>query len=77
MAEFWETTVQFEIDNGSGKVKKVKEYYLVAANSASYAEAQVHKILQGQSDFNVISTKQSKITNVKTSDVEGKEPESE
>jgi len=73
--EYWECTVQFEIDNGNGKVKKTKEYYLVAANSASYAEAQVHKILQGQSDFTVISTKQSKITDVKTSDVEGKEPE--
>ena len=24
MSEFWETTVQFEIDNGNGKVKKNK-----------------------------------------------------
>ena len=33
MSEFWETTVQFEIDNGNGKVKKTKEYYLVSADS--------------------------------------------
>mgnify|MGYP001477756521 CR=1 FL=1 len=25
MSEFWETTVQFEIDNGNGKIKKTKE----------------------------------------------------
>ena len=34
MSEFWETTVQFEIDNGNGKIKKTKEYYLVSADSA-------------------------------------------
>ena len=72
MAEYWEATVQFEVDNGNGKVKKTKEYYLVTADSASYAEAQVHKILEGQSDFTVIGTKQSKINIVRTVDIEGK-----
>ena len=73
MAQFWEATVQFEIDNGNGKVKKVKEYYLVAADSASYAEAQVNQILKGETDFTVISTKQSKINTVRIVDVDGKE----
>ena len=72
MSEFWETTVQFEIDNGNGKIKMTKEYYLVSADSASYAEAQVHQILKGENDFTVISTKQSKITTVRTVDVDGK-----
>ena len=49
-----------------------KEYYLVSADSASYAEAQVHQILKGENDFTVISTKQSKITTVRTVDVDGK-----
>ncbi len=73
MAQFWETTVQFEIDNGNGKVKKMKEYYLVAADSASYAEAQVNQILKGETDFTVISTKQSKINTVRIVDVDGKD----
>ena len=47
MAQFWEATVQFETDNGNGKIKKTKEYYLVAADSASNAEAQVNVILEG------------------------------
>ena len=73
MAQFWEATVQFEIDNGNGKVKKKKEYYLVAADSASYAEAQVNQILKGETDFTVISTKQSKINTVRIVDVDGKD----
>ena len=64
--EFWETTVQFEISNNGGKPKKVKEYYLVVANSATFAEAQVSKLLKDESDFIVISTKKSKITVVET-----------
>ena len=73
MAQFWEATVQFEIDNGTGKVKKMKEYYLVAADSASYAEAQVNQILKGEPDFTVISTKQAKINTVRIVDVDGKD----
>ena len=73
MAQFWEATVQFEIDNGNGKVKKMKEYDLVAADSASYAEAQVNQILKGETDFTVISTKQSKINTVRIVDVDGKD----
>ena len=73
MAQFWEATVQFEIDNGNGKVKKMKEYYLVAADSASYAEAQVNQILKGETYFTVISTKQSKINTVRIVDVDGKD----
>ena len=73
MAQFWEATVQFEIDNGNGKVKKMKEHYLVAADSASYAEAQVNQILKGETDFTVISTKQSKINTVRIVDVDGKD----
>lgn len=73
MAQFWETTVQFETDNGNGKIKKTKEYFLVAADSASYAEAQVNVILEGESDFTVISTKQSKINTVRVVDIEGQD----
>ena len=51
----------------------MKEYYLVAADSASYAEAQVNQILKGETDFTVISTKQSKINTVRIVDVDGKD----
>lgn len=74
MAEYWTTIVEFEEDTGKAKPKKYKETYLVSADSATYAEAQVHKLLEGESGFTVVSASKSKIIEVKLTDVEGKQP---
>ena len=41
MAEYWTTIVEFSEDIGKAKPRKYKETYLVNADSATYAEAQV------------------------------------
>ena len=74
MAEFWATVVEFSEDIGKAKPKKYKETYLVSADSATYAEAQVHKLLEGESDFTVISASKSKIIEVKMTDINGNSP---
>jgi hypothetical protein len=74
MAEFWTTVVEFSEDIGKAKPKKYKETYLVSADSATYAEAQVHKLLEGESDFTVISASKSKIIEVKMTDINGNSP---
>lgn len=68
---FYETTVEFEVNNNGGKAKKIKEYYLVLADSVTYAEAQVAALLEaeGASPWTVISAKKSKVTNVETGEL--------
>lgn len=65
---FYEATVEFETSTTIGKSKKVKEYYLVVADSVTYAEAQVAKVLEaeGAQDWVVVSAKKSKVTVVET-----------
>ena len=72
MAEFWTTIVEVAEDTGKAKPKKYKETYLVSADSATYAEAQVYKLLEGESNFTVVSASKSKIIEVKLTDVDGK-----
>ena len=71
---YWYTvTVQFVIeDEQSGKVKKVKEIYLVKAASITDAETQVAKDLDGtMSDYRILTVTESKIVRViKPNDVE-------
>lgn len=69
MAEFWTTVVEFSEDIGKAKPKKYKETYLVVADSATYAEAQVNKMLEDESDFVVISASKSKIVGVKLTEL--------
>ena len=68
---FYETTVEFETSTNGGKAKKVKEYYLVLADSVTYAEAQVAALLEaeGASPWTVVSAKKSKVTNVVTEEI--------
>jgi hypothetical protein len=65
---FYDATVEFEIVNNGGKTKKIKEYYLVLADSVTYAEAQVAASLEadGADPWTVISAKKSKVTYVVT-----------
>jgi hypothetical protein len=71
---YWYTvTVQFVIeDEQTGKVKKVKEIYLVKAASITDAETQVAKDLDGtMSDYRILTVTESKIVRViKPNDVE-------
>lgn len=71
---YWYTvTVQFVVeDEQTGKVKKVKETYLVKAVSITDAETQVAKDLDGMmSDYRILTVTESKIIRViKPDDVE-------
>jgi hypothetical protein len=64
---YWYTvTVQFVVeDEQTGKVKKVKEIYLVKAVSITDAETQVAKDLDGMmSDYRILNVAESKIIRV-------------
>ena len=63
-AKYWTVTVQLEIENGNGRIQKVKETYLVSAVSATDAEVQIYKEFEGESNFTVIGIVQSKILKV-------------
>lgn len=64
--KYWTTTVQFEFTDSKGNLKKTKETYLVDAQSATEAEALVHKQLSnaGEKDYQVVSASQSRIIRV-------------
>jgi|TARA_R110000751_G_scaffold5523_9_gene25142 hypothetical protein len=68
---FYEATVEFESQGNTGKSKKVKEYFLVSADSVTYAEAQVAAVLEvaGADPWTVISAKKSKVTTVETTEI--------
>lgn len=64
---YWYTvTVQFVVeDEQTGKVKKVKEIYLVKASSITDAEFQVAKDLDGMmSEYRILTVTESKIVRV-------------
>jgi hypothetical protein len=64
---YWYTVmVQFVVeDEQTGKVKKVKENYLVKAVSVTDAETQVAKDLDGtMSDYRILTVNESKIIRV-------------
>jgi len=43
---YYETVVEFETELGNDRVKKTREYFLVVADSVSYAEAQTVSLLE-------------------------------
>jgi hypothetical protein len=64
---YWYTvTVQFVVeDEQTGKIKKVKELYLVKAASITDAETQVAKDLDGtMSDYRILTANESKISRI-------------
>ncbi len=62
---FYEVQVEVEFESDSGRIKKVKEYYLVAAVSVTDAEAKIYKEFEGeQNDWDVKMVKESKIRKV-------------
>ncbi|MDB4343458.1 DUF4494 domain-containing protein [bacterium] len=62
---FYEVQVEVEFESDSGRIKKVKEYYLVKAVSVTDAEAKIYKEFEGeQNDWDVKMVKESKIRKV-------------
>lgn len=65
-AKYTEVQVTFRTEDEKGKVKKVNVKYLVDAQSPTEAEARTtqHLIDEGENDFEVKATKESKIVEV-------------
>lgn len=62
---FIEVKVEFETDNGNGKIKKVTETYLVDAMTVTEAETRVHEFFKGSvTPFEVKSAKVSKVIDI-------------
>jgi len=64
--QYWEVTVQFERENDRGRVQKVRELYLIDAMTGTEGEAKTYGYLeeQDETNFQVISLKQSRILKV-------------
>jgi len=61
---YWQVIVEFRRENDRGRIQKIRENYLVDAMSGTEAEAKTYKELEGESDFTVVSLKQSRIIKV-------------
>jgi hypothetical protein len=61
---WYSVTVQFTVEN-SGKIKKIKELYMVKAASITDAETQVAKDLDGTiGDYRILTVNESKIVRI-------------
>lgn len=75
MSKYYEVLVQLKIESDKGKIKKVRELYLVDAQSVTEAEARVVKSFTDSGfsqDYCVVSAKGSKVIDVITPDEEPK-----
>ena len=63
---YWQVDVQFERINEKGRVQKIKESYLVDAQTGTEAEAKTYKFLEAQAetDFKIIRLSESNIVKV-------------
>ena len=63
---YWQVVAQFERINDKGRVQKIKESYLVDAQTGTEAEAKTYKLLesQGETDFKIIRLSESRIIKV-------------
>lgn len=62
---FQEVKVEFEVDNGNGKIKKKSETYLVDALSVTEAEARVIEHFKSSvTPFEVKSVRVSKVVDI-------------
>lgn len=64
---YFQVTVSIEVEGGN-KPKKIKEQYLVDAESCTEAEAKMYKKFDGESNWEVTRVAQSNIIEV----IEGK-----
>lgn len=62
---FYEVQVEVLTESDAGRLKKIKEYYLVQAVSVTDAEAKMYKEFENeQTDWDVKMVKESKILRV-------------
>ena len=62
---FYEVQVEVENESDTGRVKKIKEYYLVQAVSVTDAEAKMYKEFESElNDWEVKMVRESKILKV-------------
>ena len=63
---YWQVVAQFERINEKGRVQKIKESYLVDAQTGTEEEAKTYKFLetQGETDFKIIRLSESNIIKV-------------
>ena len=63
---YWQVVAQFERINEKGRVQKIKESYLVDAQTGTESEAKTYKFLetQGETDFKIIRLSESNIIKV-------------
>lgn len=69
MSKYYEVLVQLKMENDKGKIKNVKELYLVDAMSVTEAEAKVVETFTKSGfsqDYSVVSVKGSKVVDVIT-----------
>lgn len=67
MAKYYTVTVTFETETESGKIKKIKEQYLVDAMSCTEAEAKLVQDFTTKNvalEYEVIAVSESKIVGV-------------
>lgn len=62
---YWNVTVQIKIENDKGKVQKIREQYLVDAESSVEATTKIYKDFEGDStEFEVVSTSKSRVIKI-------------
>ena len=62
---FYEVQVEVENESNTGRIKKIKEYYLVQAVSVTDAEAKMYKEFESEAnDWEVKMVRESKILKV-------------
>lgn len=75
MSKYYEVLVQLKIESDKGKIKKVRELYLVDALSVTEAEARIVKSFSDSGfsqDYSVVSVKGSKVIDVINAEEEKK-----
>lgn len=60
---YWKVSIKIESETDKGKVKLIKEEYLVKGISPTDVETKIHKHFVGM-DFEVVSVTQTKILEV-------------
>ena len=61
--KYFKTVVEVLIEDDKGKVKKIKEQYLVYANTPTDVESKINKHLEGES-INIVQIVETKILSV-------------
>jgi len=62
---YYQAQVKFETEQDNGRIQKIKENYIVEANSVSDAEDKLkEKFKDSMADFSVVSVKEANIMGI-------------